>query len=75
MKKNDHRRWKKRWIVLDSTTLYCFKHSQDTNPPKTINLFCVSIKLTDHNEHKKFQVITAEKTHEFYAESGNKDIF
>jgi len=73
MRKNKNRRWKRRWIVLDKQNLYCFKDKQDPNHPKMINLFCASVKLDAKSEHKKFEILTAECTHEFYAES-EKDL-
>ena len=42
---------------------------QDVNPPKQISLFCVSVRLSSNSEHKKFELLTADSTHEFYAES------
>jgi len=68
-KKNKNKRWKKRWIVLDSSNLYCFKSPQDPHAPKVISLFCASVKVSPHSDHVRFELLTPDDSHDFYAES------
>jgi len=67
------RRWKRRWIVLDEQTLYCFKNQQDSTPSLKIPLLCASVKIVPSSEYKKFELLGADCTYEFYTDS-DKDL-
>jgi len=67
---NSSGKWKKRWAVLDSQSLYIFKNAEDKGVPEQISLQLCSIKHL--NRKKTFQLVTRTKIWKFEAKSTNE---
>lgn len=68
--------WRRRWIVVDGSTLYSFKEARDYNSPtETIDLTAyASVKSSEDLTHKanSFDVYSAEESISFAASRGKE---
>eukprot|EP01103_Thecamoeba_quadrilineata_P000101 TRINITY_DN10081_c0_g1_i1.p1 TRINITY_DN10081_c0_g1~~TRINITY_DN10081_c0_g1_i1.p1 ORF type:complete len:858 (-),score=182.52 TRINITY_DN10081_c0_g1_i1:154-2727(-) len=66
-KDSRHGRSKKKWLVLDNSSIYSFKTPNDTKAPEKIELFGSAVKVVNKDK-LQLEIVTRERAYLFMAE-------